>query len=198
MLGLVYYVIFGLLPYILLGAAFFVLEGQMLVKSFNLVSFLFVLPFMTFGVGISEEGLFRGYMQTRLSQVYSTRTAILLQAFLFGLWHFIWHVSPLNWLGMLTHVGSTFMVGLLFGYFYGAYSNLTPLVLTHGLVNSVPYGFVESQSAFTTLRNLPLPSQVLLFLFPYALSFAVTFVLTMFLIRAIMRRKESKTTGQNT
>jgi len=187
LLGAVYYLIFDFSSLILMGAAFYVLEGQLLIEGFNLLPVLFTMPFMTFCVGISEEGLFRGYMQTRLSQVFSNKKAIFLQALLFGLWHFVWHVSPLDWLGMLGHIGSTFMFGLLFGYFYGIAHNLTPLVLAHGLVDSVPLGFVQNQKAFTLLQNLPFVTQLFLFIIPYVISFAVTFAATKFLIKTITK-----------
>lgn len=194
LLGTVYYVFFGLLPYILIGAAFYALKGQMLIEGFDLLPFLYTMPFMTFCVGISEEGLFRGFMQTRLCQVYNRRKAIFLQALLFGLWHFVWHVTPLNVYQMLVHVGSTFMAGVLFGYFYGITANLTPLVLAHGLVDSVPQGFIQNENALAALQGLPLLTQLLLQMIPYFISWAVTFALTKFLIKAIMERKDTKST----
>jgi len=191
LLGLVYYVLLGLLPYILMGAAFYVLEGQMLAEGFNMVPFVFAMPFMTFCVGISEEGLFRGYMQTRLSRVYSNRKAVFLQALLFGLWHFVWHVSPVDLTGMLVHVGSTFIVGLLFGCFFRVAANLTPLVLTHGLIDSVPRGFVENQAASAVLQGLPLLSRLSFFVIPYVLSYVVAIASTSFLIKTFLGRREA-------
>lgn len=191
LLGALYYAILGLLPYVLMGVAFYVLEGQLLIEGFNPLPFLFTVPFMTFCVGISEEGLFRGYMQTRLGRVYSQRRAIFLQALLFGLWHFVWHVSPLDFLGMLMHVGSSFMVGLLFGYFYGISGNLTPIVLTHGLIDSFPRGFVPNQIAYTTLQSMPFSTQLLILLIPYAISFAVAFASTRFLIKITLGVEKS-------
>lgn len=191
LLGIVYYLLFSLLPPILLGIMFYVLKGQVLIAGFNLLVFFFNLPFQILCVGISEEGLFRGYMQTRFSRVFSFRKAIFLQALLFGLWHFIWHVSPLDWFGMLEHVGNTFIIGLLFGYFYGIAANLTPLVLAHGLNNSVLTGFVENQVAYNTLQTLPWYVQLLLFIVPYAVSWTLTFLSTKFLIKAIMGIKKS-------
>ena len=63
--------------------------SQVPVQSYNVLPFLLTMPFMTLCVGISEEGLFRGYMQTHLEKVYSSKQAIVIQAILFGVWHFI-------------------------------------------------------------------------------------------------------------
>jgi len=190
LLGSVYFLFFSLLPQILTGAAFYMLKGQMLIEGFNPLLFAFAMPFMTLCVGISEEGLFRGYMQTRLSRVFSSRKGIFLQALLFGLWHFIWRVSPLDWLGMLIYVGNTFVIGLLFGYFYSAAANITPLVLAHGLNNSVLQGFIESPSALATFERLPMFTQLLFSLAPYILAWMVTFALTKLLIKTIMKRND--------
>jgi len=187
LLGTLYFLLFSLLPQILTGATFYMLQGQMLIKGFNPLPFVFAMPFMTLCVGISEEGLFRGYMQTRLSRVFSSRKAIFFQALLFGLWHFIWHVSPLDWFGMLMHVGDTFIIGLLFGYFYSVASNITPLVLAHGLNNSVLQGFIENPNAKATLESLPMFTQLLFYIIPYAISWAVTLASTKFLIKTIMK-----------
>lgn len=144
--GLVYYLVYELAGFLILNAMTFVYAGQAFYVSFNLVSFLLVFPFMTFCVGISEEGLFRGFMQTRLNTAYSWKSAIFIQAVLFGLWHFVWHLSPLDLGGMALHILSTFLFGLILGYFYHISKTLTPLILTHGLVDSIPYGLITNQA----------------------------------------------------
>ncbi len=186
--GAIYYILLGLSPLILMGAAFYVLEGKLLISGFNPLVFLFTMPFMTLCVGISEEGLFRGYMQTRLSRVYSRRKAVFFQALLFGIWHFIWHVAPLDWFGMINHVGNTFVWGLLVGYFYMVTSNLTPIVLAHGLTNSVLEGLVQNQSALTAFQNLPPAAQLFLYVVPYAATWIVTFGSTKLLANKLLAR----------
>jgi membrane protease YdiL (CAAX protease family) len=146
LVGLVYYLVYALAGFFILNAMAFVYVGQAFYVSFNLVSFLLVFPFMTFCVGISEEGLFRGFMQTRLNIGYSWKDAIFIQAVLFGLWHFVWHLSPLDFGGMAVHILYASIVGLIFGYFYHISKTLTPLILTHGLIDSVPYGLITSQA----------------------------------------------------
>ncbi|MFQ6065561.1 MAG: CPBP family intramembrane glutamic endopeptidase [Candidatus Bathyarchaeia archaeon] len=186
LLGLVYYLLFEFSSGLVLGVLAYASTGQIKIIGFNPMPFLLTMPFMTLCVGISEEGLFRGYMQTCLSEVFSRRKAILIQAFLFGLWHFVWHVLPFNPFGMLAHITSTFMFGLLFGYFYSESNNLTPLVLTHGLVDSLPLGYILNEEALKSMQNLPLPMQILIQTIPYIISILVAFASTRYLIKRLL------------
>jgi len=77
-------------------------------------------------------------MQTDLNQAYSRRKAILFQAGLFGLWHFVWHILPLDLFSMVSHVITSFVIGLLFGYFYSESRNLVPLILAHVYLIAFP------------------------------------------------------------
>jgi membrane protease YdiL (CAAX protease family) len=130
---------------------------------------------MTFCVGIGEEGLFRGYMQTHLEKICTPRNAILIQALLFGLWHFVWNLSPFNPARMSLYIATTFLVGLLFGYFYHKARSLTPLVFAHGLWNSVPQGIVDNASALNALRAIHPLSETLIFYMPYLFTAVLTF-----------------------
>ncbi len=107
------------------------------VYEFNLASFLTAMPFQTFPVGVSEEGFFRGYIQTRMMEVTGTRRAILYQAALFGVWHFVWHLNPLDILGMAIHITGAFLFGVFTGAFYNYTRSIAGLALFHGLSNSV-------------------------------------------------------------
>jgi len=131
------------------------------------------MTFMTFSVGIGEEGLFRGFMQSLLQKFYSVRFAIFVQSLLFGVWHFVWHVSPLDVFGMLMHILSSFVIGVLFGYFYSIAENLTPLILVHGLVDSFPSGY-----KFANLENLSAGEAFMIWGLPYILSITLMFILT--------------------
>jgi membrane protease YdiL (CAAX protease family) len=87
--GVAYFIVFSLS-----SAIFFILfasasVNRLVVQTYDVFYSLSVMPFMLC-VGISEEGLFRGYTQTHLEQFYSKRKANLLQALLFGLWHIVW------------------------------------------------------------------------------------------------------------
>lgn len=183
--------LFGLLFFVLLdGFAMLIFyflvyasTNQMPVQTYNVAPFFLTLPFMTLCVGISEEGLFRGYMQTHLEKFYTVRRAIIIQAILFGVWHFVWNLSPFDLFGMLQYVGITFLIGLLFGYFYSKTRNLAPLVFAHGLFDSVPQGIVENKSAFNAVQTIPLADQILTFLLPYAVAMISTFLYVKYLAR---------------
>lgn len=161
------------------------LTNRMPFETFNLLPSLLVLPFMTLCVGIAEEGLFRGYMQNHLEKVSSVTVAIVVQAILFGVWHFAWDISPFNPFDMVQRVLTTFVIGLLFGYFYSKTRNLTPLILAHGLWDSVALGIVESQLAFDALRTTSPLGQALVFLLPYAVAALLTFAFIKYFVERI-------------
>jgi membrane protease YdiL (CAAX protease family) len=186
LLGLVYYLLFEFSSALLYGSLIYSYTGEMIIAGYDPVPFLLTMPFMTFCVGISEEGLFRGYMQTHLREVFSRRKSNLIQASLFGLWHFIWHIHPFNLFGMLAHIISTFVIGLLFGYFYSESNNLTPLVLTHGLIDSFPEGYILNKTALESMQNLSLLTQILIQIIPYAIAIFVAFALTRYMIKRLL------------
>jgi membrane protease YdiL (CAAX protease family) len=183
--------LFGLLFFVLLdGFAMlfsyvlvYVFTNQIPVNSYDVAPLFSTLPFMTLCVGISEEGLFRGYMQTHFEEFYSVRRAIIIQAILFGVWHFVWNLSPFDIFGMLQYVGITFLIGLLFGYFYSKTRNLAPLVFAHGLFDSVPQGIVENKTAFNALQTISLANQIQTFLLPYGVAMISTFLFVKYLAR---------------
>ncbi len=142
LVGLAYYLVFAVSMFTAFFGLVYLFAGHWVIVSYDPFPALFVFPFMTLCVGVSEEGLFRGFIQTRLAEAYTEKTALLVQALLFGVWHFVWHVSPFNPLGMIAHVSTTFIFGLAFGQFYRKAGNLVPLILAHGLVDTVGYGAV--------------------------------------------------------
>jgi membrane protease YdiL (CAAX protease family) len=162
--GLIYYLGFAVSMYTTLFVAVYLTTGHLLIVGYDPRPALLVFPFMTFCVGISEEGLFRGYLQTRLSLVYSKKQALWAQAILFGIWHFVWHIAPFDPLGMAVHIASTLAFGLVFGRFFELSGTLVPLILAHGLVDTIDYGAVFSPN----LDPMALPIQL-----SQALSFAV-------------------------
>lgn len=170
MVGLAYYAIyelFSVFPYALLVYAF---TGELVATGYNPLPFLFLFPFMTLCVGVSEEGLFRGFMQTLLGKFYSKKKANLIQALLFGFWHFVWNLKPLDLTGMSGYITWTFLVGALFGYFYSLTGNITPLILVHGLVDSFPSGYIFNQNAINQFQT----AQLLLFILPIIVMFLLT------------------------
>ena len=168
-----------LIEYLLIHA----LTGQSIMGSFDILAFLSAMPFHTLCVGISEEGFFRGYMQTHLEKHYTFRKAILIQAFAFGVWHFVWNISPFNPLDMAVYVVTTCFWGLLVGYFYGKSRSLVPLFLTHGLWNSVIAGILTNEAALDALGRTTFLNQISVALLPYIISGILTFAVIKYLVK---------------
>jgi membrane protease YdiL (CAAX protease family) len=183
--GFLFFIILDGLASLILYFLIYVFTSQIPVQSYTVLPFLLTMPFMTLCVGVSEEGLFRGYIQTHLEKFYTSKQAILIQAILFGVWHFVWGLNPFNPVYMLSYVGFTFLVGLLFGYFYSKTRNLAPLVFAHGLFDSVPAGIVENQSAFDAFRKISLSFQGLTWILPYIVSVILTLLFIKYLVKKI-------------
>jgi membrane protease YdiL (CAAX protease family) len=181
--GAALYLVFGgsmLLSEYLLIQGF---TGQPIVISFDTLAFLSAIPFHTLCVGISEEGFFRGYMQTHLEKHYTFRKAILIQALAFGVWHFVWNISPFNPLDMAVYIATTCFWGLLVGYFYGKSRNLIPLFLTHGLWNSAIAGLLTNKAAQDALERTSIPNQISVAFLPYIISGILTFALIKYFVK---------------
>lgn len=181
--GLTFFLLLNMLSLTLTYLLISVFTGQTALFWYDATPFVLAMPFMTLCVGISEEGLFRGYMQTRLERAYTTRKAILIQALLFGVWHFVWNLSPFDPSAMAQYVAVTFFIGLLFGYFYSKTRSLMPLVFAHGLWNSVAQGITENKAAFDALGTTPLTSQILTLTLPYIITIPLTILFLKYFVK---------------
>jgi len=182
--GLAFFVLLNGLASTIMHVSIYIFTNQAPVQSFDFGYSVLTMPFMTFCVAISEEGLFRGYIQTHFHD-FSPKKAIVIQAMLFGAWHFVWNLSPFNPLGMAQYVIATFFIGLIFGYFYDKTKNLTPLIFAHGLWNSVPPAIIQSDAAQNFISALVLPNQLMLMFLPFVLSAVVTIVFTKYLVKTV-------------
>ncbi len=183
--GLLFFLALNTLTLGITYAMTYIYTGQQPLQSYSVVPFLSAMPFMTLCVGISEEGLFRGYMQTHLEKVYTQRKAILIQALMFGAWHFVWNLSPLDLAAMAQYVATTFFIGLLFGYFYSKARSLTPLVFAHGLWDSVTQGIVENTAASNALGKMPTETQLATLLLPYVISVSLTLLFIKYAVKNV-------------
>lgn len=102
---------------------------------------------------------------------------------LFGLWHFVWDLSPFNPFGMLQYIALTFIFGLLFGYFYSKIRSLVPSILVHGLWNSFQSGMIMNNEVLDTLAQASLLSQVLVWFLPYAVAFSAVLLFTKYWVK---------------
>lgn len=183
--GLAFFLLLNTLSLVLTWVLIFTFTGQVAFQAYDPLPFVSAMPFMTLCVGISEEGLFRGYMQTRLEKAFTLRKAIVFQALLFGAWHFVWNLQPFDLPAMMQYVTITFFIGLLFGYFYTKTRNLTPLIFAHGLWDSVAQGIQENTLANDALRATAQPIQILIFALPYAVAAVLTFLFVKYLVRRL-------------
>lgn len=177
--GFLFFLLMNVLTLVLTYVLAFVFTGQNPLYTYDLSPFLLTFPFMTLCVGISEEGLFRGYIQTHVERAFTARKAILFQAVLFGVWHFVWNLSPFNPAAMAEYVATTLFIGLFFGYFYSKARSLTPLIFAHGLWDSFPQGIRENTAALDALGTLPFTSVILITILPYV----VTIILTVLFVK---------------
>jgi membrane protease YdiL (CAAX protease family) len=182
--GIFFYIILGGMTLFILYLLIYLLTNQTPVLFYDISLFLLSTPFQILLVGISEEGLFRGYIQTHIQKFYAFR-AVLIQAILFGFWHFVWNLSPFDPFSMAQYIATTFLIGLLFGYFYSKAKNLVPLVLTHGLWNSFPMGIVENRAALDLLEQTSILNQILMWVLPYTIAAIVAFFFIKCLVKEI-------------
>lgn len=90
--------------------------------------------YMTFFVGLGEEMLFRGIIQTDLQKAIGRWNGLHVSVFLFGIMHMTWR-SPVEL------VFAT-LSGYLLGYIYMRTNNLTMPIVLHGINNTMLVGIL--------------------------------------------------------
>lgn len=84
----------------------------------------FLIFFTAITAGVTEELIFRGYLQPRFEIILKNRhIAILTSSLLFGLLHFKY--------GTVVNVIGPFVIGIIFSYYYSKYRNIKALILCH-------------------------------------------------------------------
>ena len=125
LVGLMVGVVLGVVEYLILRPEP-VLTGVSLLQMFAYVGI--VLAVM---VGVVEETLFRGLLQTSLEKVIPSWQAIGLSSLMFGLMHVGW-MNPLE---VLLAYGA----GVIFGYLATVTDSLIAPIVAHGSGNFVLY-----------------------------------------------------------
>jgi len=83
-----------------------------------------LLIFTCITAGVTEELLFRGYLQTRIEKIFGNAwVGILISALVFGIMHVSWN--------NIFQVVGTFWMGLVLAFFYYKYRNIKILILLH-------------------------------------------------------------------
>ncbi len=93
-------------------------------KRIPLSSAIYGIAITSLTAGISEEIVWRGYLQTRFQRMLRGKvsTSIIIQAILFGLWHSI-----------SVHTLFTAILGFIYGFVYSKTKRLIPLMVSHWL-----------------------------------------------------------------
>ena len=85
-----------------------------------------LMVFTSLTAGITEEVVFRGYLQPRFDKLFRSSTAaILVSSLLFGLLHFRY--------GTVANMLLPFFIGLVFAVYYRRYHSLAVVVICHFL-----------------------------------------------------------------
>ena len=147
---------------VLIGGNFltlFILSMQPQLSIYKMDYIVFDLVFQTANA-FMEEMLFRGVMLLCFMAIMSPRGAIILQGFLFGLWHVVWPINSylggfisagaaIGW--SIEYVLSSMMIGLLFGYMFLKTGSLISPILLHFFVNLLS-GYVSVTPSVTVVK----------------------------------------------
>jgi membrane protease YdiL (CAAX protease family) len=89
---------------------------------------------MIFIVGLIEELIFRGIIQTRLEEFLGPAGGVLLASLLFGVMHSSY--------GTFYEIVYTFLAGGILGYFFYRTKSLPLVVMIHGFINIFLFGII--------------------------------------------------------
>ena len=138
-----------LLKYSLIGLAigiplgmgeYFILHPVSVSSSFEVRYLLRDMAYMLLFVGISEELLFRGFIQRDMTEAFGWKWALFGTSSIFAIVHLTWRSLP--------ELGFVFLTGLILGALYLKTRSLVAPVVAHGinnviLVSVLPYIFMQ-------------------------------------------------------
>ena len=111
--------------------------------STKIESVIIAIIFFYLFVALSEEILFRGYIQSRLNTVFDRPNrffgvrwglGLIISSVFFGLWHLGWKSGTLEW----SHVLWTMFAGLIFGFVREKSESIIAPSILHGIMNYGP------------------------------------------------------------
>jgi membrane protease YdiL (CAAX protease family) len=95
-----------------------------------------LLFFVAFTAGVTEELIFRGYMLTRLSQIFKKPyIPIIVSSLLFAAMHYSYK--------SLREVIFAFLIGIIFSVYYLKYRNIKVLIVTHFLIDFISMNLAQ-------------------------------------------------------
>jgi len=110
------------------------IRASPLIPDLSLVNLLKLAIIMIFVVGLTEEFIFRGIIQTRLEKFLGPAGGILLASLLFGIMHSSY--------GTPYEMAYTFLAGGILGYFFYRTKSLSLVVMIHGFINIFLFGLI--------------------------------------------------------
>ncbi|MDQ1254291.1 MAG: protease family protein [Euryarchaeota archaeon] len=119
--------VFAEAEYLLIGA-------RPLIPDISQTNLLELTVIMVFVVGLVEELIFRGILQTRLEEFMGSAAGILLVSLLFGIMH--------SGYGTPYEIGITFLLGCFLGYCFYKTRSLTLVIMINGLTNVFLFGII--------------------------------------------------------
>ena len=110
----------------------------------SMTGFSLIGAVLTIGVapGIAEELLFRGYIQTRLTQRWGAGVGIFVTSLLFGLMH----MDPV-------HMAFAFFMGLFLGYLTERSGSIRPAMICHATNNIISTLTASQEVSFNTFTS---------------------------------------------
>ncbi|MDM7918999.1 MAG: CPBP family intramembrane metalloprotease [Methanosarcina sp.] len=131
------YLPFSLLAGLIFAEAeYLIVQTKPLIPDLSPVNLLELTVIMIFVVGLIEELIFRGIIQTRLEEFLGPAGGILLASLLFGIMHSSY--------GTLYEIAYTFLVGGIMGYFFYRTKSLPLMVMIHGFINIFLFGLIPN------------------------------------------------------
>ncbi|MDD3245418.1 MAG: CPBP family intramembrane metalloprotease [Methanosarcina sp.] len=115
-------------------AEYSVIRTSPLIPDLSPVNLLLLTIIMIFVVGLVEEFIFRGIIQTRLEESLGPAGGILLASLLFGIMHSSY--------GTPYEMAYTFLAGGVLGYFFYRTKSLSFVVMIHGFINVFLFGLI--------------------------------------------------------
>ena len=138
-----------LIPFFAAWLIYFILSAIIEGDQFDLLNPLVWIS--GFGAGVTEEVAFRGLATTTLLRKFRSEKHVVLPGvlvgILFGSVHFTNITAGEDPLIVLLTVIFAIGVGILFGSIYTMCENLWPVIIAHGVYDSVSFSIIEDASA---------------------------------------------------
>ncbi|MBI4330414.1 MAG: CPBP family intramembrane metalloprotease [Chloroflexi bacterium] len=129
------YTLWGILLGMPLGSIeYLILRPAPSALSFQVSYLLRDLFYMLFFVGLAEELLFRGLIQTDLKRAFGWRWSLFLQSFLFMVMHLTWRSVP--------ELFFVFGAAVVLGVMYEKTKSMVGIIVLHGVGNTFLVGIM--------------------------------------------------------